>query len=396
MKTQVLLFVAIIFHFSLISVELWGQTAPSGKFISQYPEPTINDKAKTKPVKTDGFTITGHIEGIEDGTLVTLYDIEEQIVLDSTFSEKGHFRMSGRVDAPTACWIRCTDQYAIIQVENVDYSFAAPHKDMHLHSVINGGKEQALQNDLQALQQPFNIIYLGALDSLTGQMYTDEKEKQLLIKRYKKAQDAAHKIYINFGKDHPDSYLGLDIIYRNRKSIPKDTLMLIYEHLPSSLKATPKANAINVFLYDAAVEKGQSFIDFTAKTLDDKDFKLSSLAGKYIYLSFWSAGCGPCRMENKFLNQHYDRIPEELAVVSFSIDRNNKVWAKASAVDGIVWHNVSDREGGLGRVKTQYQVQAIPTSFLIDQQGRIMEIFTGFDPDVDLIAEIVNRIEGNK
>ncbi|MCB0665160.1 MAG: hypothetical protein KDC80_05025, partial [Saprospiraceae bacterium] len=83
-------------------------------------------------------------------------------------------------------------------------------------------------------------------------------------------------------------------------------------------------------------------------------------------------------------------------VVSFSIDRNNKVWAKASAVDGIVWHNVSDREGGLGRVKTQYQVQAIPTSFLIDQQGRIMEIFTGFDPDVDLIAEIVNRIEGNK
>jgi len=40
---------------------------------------------------------------------------------------------------------------------------------------------------------------------------------------------------------------------------------------------------------------------------------------------------------------------------------------------------VSDLKGGHGRIKTQYNVQAIPVSFLIDKQGIIVEKFIGFE-----------------
>lgn len=343
--------------------------------------------------RTERFTINGHISGVEDGAAVYLYDIEEQLVLDSALIEERSFRLSGKIDHPTTCWVKCQGEYAIIQLENVDFTFSAAHENMHLNSRINGGREQALQNELQVLQRPWDKIYYGALDSLMQELYTNEEQKQRLIKRFREAQATSQSIYIDFGIAHSHSFLGLDIIYRNRKSIPKDTLEHIYRQLPNFLMATSKAQAIKIFLYDTAAEKGQAFIDFSAQTTDGKDFQLSTLKGQYIYLSFWSAGCGPCRMENKFLSEHYNRIPENLAIVSFSVDRNRQVWAKASKQDGISWHNVSDLAGGQGQVKTQYQVQAIPTSFLINPEGRIVEIFTGFDPSADLIEELAGLMK---
>lgn len=382
MKIRTHLIISILLLSYLIAPGLWGQTSTA-------PQPT-------QALSPKGFTIDGHITDIPDGTSVYLYDIEEQVVLDSALSEQGNFRLNGKVSNPKTCWIKCDGEYAIIQLENVDFTFEATHEDMHLNSHIQGGPEQVLQNELQALQRPWDAIYYGALDSLMQQQYSGDEQKRQLVERFRRAQATSQAIYIDFGIAHPHAFLGLDIIYRNRKSIPRDTLEYLYTNLPPRLQKHEKGRALRTFLYETTAEKGQLFIDFTAKTIDGKNFQLSALKGKYIYLSFWSAGCGPCRMENRFLSEHYDRIPEDLAIVSFSVDRNPEVWAKATAQDGIIWYNVSDREGGQGKVKTQYQVQAIPTSFLIDTKGRIVEIFTGFDPSADLLEEIAAIMEHHK
>lgn len=97
----------------------------------------------------DGFNIVGHIEGIKDSTLITLYDSDQQVNLDSAFSLNGDFELRGKVECPKGCKIRCQDEYAIIQVENVEMSFDSPIKDMHLNSLITGGKEQELHNCYQ-------------------------------------------------------------------------------------------------------------------------------------------------------------------------------------------------------------------------------------------------------
>jgi len=79
-------------------------------------------------------------------------------------------------------------------------------------------------------------------------------------------------------------------------------------------------------------------------------------------------------------------------IVNFSLDINQKEWKTAAKTDGIVWYNVSDMTGMAGKTKTLYNVQAMPTSFLIDPKGVIIERFDGYsDENIKKIASIVSQ-----
>ena len=344
----------------------------------------------------NGFKIKGHINGINDSTLIKLYDIDRQFTIDSTFSTNGNFILKGIVENPTSCWIQAKNKSTTIQVENVEMTFKSSIENLRLDSKVTGGIEQELQNKLKELQRPHDKIYLEAYDSLINKKYTNDIEKKKLIKQFNESQSASQRIYVNFGKENSNSYLGLNIVYMNRKRIPKDSLKLIYQNLKIPFKETTTAKALKIFLYEDIVKAGSQYINFDAKTIDNNNFKLSSIKNKYIYLSFWSSGCAPCRMENKFFSRNIDSIPKDLAIVSFSIDKNLELWKKASASDNISWHNVSDHEGYKGGVKTQYGVQAIPTSFLIDKKGTIIKKFTGYDPEKNIINELKKIMKQNK
>ena len=64
----------------------------------------------------NGFVIKGHITNIEDSTWIRLYDIDQQIFLDSAILKNGEFILKGKVNNPTTCWIKCKDEYAIISM----------------------------------------------------------------------------------------------------------------------------------------------------------------------------------------------------------------------------------------------------------------------------------------
>lgn len=334
--------------------------------------------AQTNNLK--GFVIKGHISGITDGTKVYLYDIDAQATLDSAISLQGNFILKGHVEKPATCWIKCLDETATIQVENTQMEFESPFKNMQLYNNAKGGREQDLQNQLAGLQRPYDKITRNAYDSLVKEQFVDQEHKKRLIQTFNNYQDTSQRIYIEFGKRHPDSFLGLDIIYRNRKSIGKDTVEALLNQLNSRLRLTDKAKALKIFL-EGVAEKGKQFIDFNARTIDGSAFRLSSLKGNYILLSFWSAGCGPCRMENRKISKEYNRFKNKISIVSFSTDINKSVWLGASKSDNILWTNVSDLKGDNGKIKTQYDVQAIPASFLINKEGIIVETFMGFDDD---------------
>jgi thiol-disulfide isomerase/thioredoxin len=255
----------------------------------------------------------------------------------------------------------------------------------------NCTREQKLSNKLEELQYPLNLKCSRVLDSLNQKLYKSEDEKKRLIKQLEYNQDTLHKVYIEFGKSNPNSYLGMGILYPNRNNIEKSVLDSIYNNLEPEFKNSKNGIAINVFLNQRLAEKGSHFIDFDAKTIEGKDFSLSSLKGKYVYLTFWSSSCGPCRMENKHLSQNFEKIPNNLEIVSFSVDSNRDYWEKASKQDKIMWHNVSDLEGQNGEIKTIYGVQPLPTSFLINKDGKIIDKTMGFDKDlIEYLEDMIN------
>ncbi len=103
---------------------------------------------------------------------------------------------------------------------------------------------------------------------------------------------------------------------------------------------------------------------------------LSSLRGKYVLVDFWASWCGPCRQENPSVVKAYNQFKDKgkgFTVFSVSLDDNKERWTKAIEADGLVWPNhVSDLQKWNNAAATAYGVQAIPQSFLLDPQGRII------------------------
>ncbi|UYZ64018.1 AhpC/TSA family protein [Hymenobacter weizhouensis] len=124
----------------------------------------------------------------------------------------------------------------------------------------------------------------------------------------------------------------------------------------------------------ALTEKGgEEAPDFTLPTVAGQSFTLSSLRGKYVLVDFWASWCGPCRQENPRLRKLYGQYQSRgLEIVSVSVDSDAGKWQKAVTQDQLPWPQVSDLKGWDSRPAQLYGVLAVPTTVLIDPNGRIL------------------------
>ena len=114
--------------------------------------------------------------------------------------------------------------------------------------------------------------------------------------------------------------------------------------------------------------------DITLTSPSGETMSLSSLRGKVVLLDFWASWCGPCRRENPNVVKVYDDYKEEgFTVFSVSLDKDKGRWTQAIAKDNLTWGNhVSDLRGWSSSAAALYAVRSIPSTFLIDQNGVIV------------------------
>ena len=100
---------------------------------------------------------------------------------------------------------------------------------------------------------------------------------------------------------------------------------------------------------------------------------LKSYLGKYTFVEFWASWCPPCREESPTLVRLYNEYKDKgFEILSVSIDKNTTQWKNAIRQDGYTWGNVCDLNGYGGPTAALYTVTAIPNSFLLDKNGRII------------------------
>jgi peroxiredoxin len=118
-----------------------------------------------------------------------------------------------------------------------------------------------------------------------------------------------------------------------------------------------------------AIAIGQPAPDFSLPNPEGEMISLSSYRGKYVMIDFWAAWCRPCRMENPNVVKMYNKYKDQgFEVLGVSLDRNREDWLKAIEKDGLIWSQVIDNS----EASQLYQINAIPATYLIDKEGKII------------------------
>ncbi len=134
--------------------------------------------------------------------------------------------------------------------------------------------------------------------------------------------------------------------------------------------------SVNVFFFislNAQPKQGQMAAEIALPSITGDTIRLSSLKGKVILLDFWASWCGPCRVANKGLVKLYDKFKSKgFEIYSVSLDDEKENWIKAIKKDKITWQQVIDRGGWETPTAAQWRINALPTSYLINKEGRLI------------------------
>jgi len=129
----------------------------------------------------------------------------------------------------------------------------------------------------------------------------------------------------------------------------------------------------------AGIKAGQTAIPFEAMTLTHTKTQLSSLVKthKLTVLNFWESWCGPCKMELPELQNLYsmykDRGLEIVGVYGNSSDESAQQIAHDYSLTYTLIHDDA------GTIAKSYGVEAVPTTFVIDSNLKILRSQEGID-----------------
>ena len=100
------------------------------------------------------------------------------------------------------------------------------------------------------------------------------------------------------------------------------------------------------------------------------------LKGKVVYLDFWASWCPPCRKSFPWMNEMERRYSRQgLAVVAVNLDKDHELADKFLNEVPARFTVAFDPQG---TVAESYRVPGMPSSFIIDRNGKIQAIHIGF------------------
>ena len=120
-----------------------------------------------------------------------------------------------------------------------------------------------------------------------------------------------------------------------------------------------------------ALSPPQTAPDFTLSDMDDETYTLSIYRGKVVMLNFWATWCPPCRREMPSLERLYSKFKNQgFVVIAVNQFEDPDIVFEFTGRLSLepTFPILFDRES---RIAEQFGVKGLPTTYLLDKDGRI-------------------------
>lgn len=301
-------------------------------------------------------TISGTLTDLTEGSTAMLVHIvgDKPIIDTLKMDAKGAFKVNLDVTEPTLYMINVMPANTA-----VCHLMVLPKDKISLDMVLlsEGGCKitNCKGSENVEVYRQFNDILLSAVNPTMQALIPSQLEA--LLDKNKHVLISAFLVTIFDQEFENHAQLYKDI---HDALAPKYANNIFVQHLGERLKGL--------------LLPGMEAPDIEMKDPEGNVRKLSDLKGHVVMIDFWASWCGPCRRENPNVVKLYHRFHDKgFEIYSVSLDKTRDAWVKAIKDDGLVWPNhVSDLNGWTSSGGKTYGIMSVPSTVLIDRQGRII------------------------
>lgn len=334
------------------------------------------------------FTVNGDIKNIPDQTvyLEELNINDVIVVLDSTETNKGRFELSASSPEPGLYRLRFEmNKQIILSIGKENVKISGDWATLENYNVTGSPASASLNGFMRILRE-----HMSDFNTMGGliQMFEQEGKDSMV----QVVTEDMHKMNIEFTRyieEYADTtqYLpnALFAVQMLNPAVEKDFMQAFIQSMntrfPNATLAKDFTNKYNRMM-DAANEPmprmagpavGQQAPDLMLQDVNGKNVSLSAFRGKYVLLDFWASWCGPCRRENPNIVSAYNKFKNKnFTIVGISLDSDKDKWKDAIEDDKLTWTHLSDLKKWESAAAMTYAVEAIPTNFLLDPEGKII------------------------
>ncbi len=116
-------------------------------------------------------------------------------------------------------------------------------------------------------------------------------------------------------------------------------------------------------------------VSYSHLALANNALNIEQYKGKVVYIDFWASWCVPCRKSFPWMNDIQQKFEKDLVVIGINVDQEKSLADEFIKETSPQFKIIFDAKGLLA---TEYQVAAMPSSFILDRSGKIVFKHLGF------------------
>ncbi|WP_416240394.1 TlpA family protein disulfide reductase [Marinobacter sp. F3R08] len=118
--------------------------------------------------------------------------------------------------------------------------------------------------------------------------------------------------------------------------------------------------------------------DFTLESRSGENLRLEEHRGEVVMLNFWASWCGPCRQEMPLMDELYSQYKDlGFTILAVNVDENRAEAHRFLEKVPVNYPILYDPESSVSEL---YEVQAMPTTVMIDRDGNARYLHYGYQP----------------